>query len=74
MLLTANEFEKYVLSHFVTYGTVHYDKYRLTGYPQGPIIYYQLNLQTYFTFLITSSIYKHLNVMYLLTHHDCSFN
>lgn len=32
--------KKDVLSHFVTYGTVHYDKYRLTGYPQGPIVYY----------------------------------
>jgi len=32
--------KKDVLQHFVTYGTVHYDKFRLTGYPQGPIIYF----------------------------------
>ena len=31
--------KKDVLSHFIKYGTCHYDKYRLTGYPQGPIVY-----------------------------------
>ena len=29
-----------LLKHFIRYGTYHYDKYRLTGYPQGPIVYY----------------------------------
>ena len=32
--------KKDVLAHFVRYGTVHYDKYRLSGYPQGPIVYF----------------------------------
>ena len=31
--------KKDFLSHFVKYGTYHYDKYRLTGYPQGPFVY-----------------------------------
>ena len=31
--------KKDVLKHFVKYGTFHYDKYRMTGYPQGPIVY-----------------------------------
>jgi len=29
-----------LLKHFIRYGTHHYDKYRLTGYPQGPIVFY----------------------------------
>lgn len=29
-----------VLKHFMKYGTTQYDKYRLTGFPQGPNIYY----------------------------------
>ena len=32
--------KKDVLKHFIKYGTLHYDKYRLIGYPQGPIIFY----------------------------------
>ena len=32
--------KKYVLKYFTTYGSLHYDKYRLTGYPQGPIIFF----------------------------------
>ena len=32
--------KKDVLAHFVKYGTTHYDKYRLSGYPQGPIVYF----------------------------------
>ena len=32
--------KKDLLQHFVKYGTKHYDKYRITGYPQGPIIFY----------------------------------
>ena len=32
--------KKDVLAHFVKYGTKHYDKYRLSGYPQGPIVYF----------------------------------
>ena len=32
--------KKDVLVHFVKFGTVHYDKYRLSGYPQGPIVYF----------------------------------
>lgn len=31
--------KKDVLKHFVKYGTFHYDKYRMTDYPQGPIVY-----------------------------------
>ena len=31
--------KKDLLAHFIKYGTSHYDKYRLTGYPQGPIVY-----------------------------------
>ena len=31
--------KKDVLAHFVRYGTCFYDKYRLTGYPQGPFIF-----------------------------------
>ena len=31
--------KKDVLKHFVKYGTFHYDKYRMTEYPQGPIVY-----------------------------------
>ena len=29
-----------LLKHFIKYGTVHYDKYRYTGYPQGPIVFF----------------------------------
>ena len=32
--------KKDLLAHFVKYGTTHYDKYRLSGYPQGPIVYF----------------------------------
>ena len=32
--------KKDVLKHFTTYGSIHYDKYKLTGYPQGPIIFF----------------------------------
>ena len=30
--------KKDLLEHFIKYGTQHYDKYRMTGYPQGPIV------------------------------------
>ena len=29
-----------LLAHFIKYGKTHYDKYRLSGYPQGPIVYF----------------------------------
>ena len=29
-----------LLKHFIKYGTSHYDKYRYTGYPQGPIVFF----------------------------------
>ena len=29
-----------LLRHFIIHGTGPYDKYRLTGYPQGPIIFF----------------------------------
>ena len=32
--------KKDVLKHFTKYGTHHYDKYRLIGYPQGPIVFH----------------------------------
>ena len=32
--------KKNLLAHFVKYGTTHYDKYRLSGYTQGPIVYF----------------------------------
>ena len=32
--------KKDLLAHFVKFGTEHYDKYRLSGYPQGPIVYF----------------------------------
>ena len=32
--------KRYVLRHFIIHGTGPYDKYRLTGYPQGPIIFF----------------------------------
>ena len=32
--------KKDVLKHFIKYGTLHYDKYRLIGYPQGPIVFH----------------------------------
>ncbi len=32
--------EKDLLEHFIKYGTEHYDKYWLTGYPQGPIVFF----------------------------------
>ena len=32
--------KKDLLKHFVRYGTTHYDKYRLVGYPQGPIVFH----------------------------------
>ena len=30
--------KKDLLAHIAKYGTTHYDKYRLSGYPQGPIV------------------------------------
>ena len=30
--------KKDVLKHFVKFGVEHYDKYRMSGYPQGPIV------------------------------------
>ena len=30
--------KKDVLSHFIKFGVEHYDKYRMSGYPQGPIV------------------------------------
>jgi len=35
---------KDLLEHFVKFGTQHYDKYRMTGYPQGPIIFFLIYL------------------------------
>ena len=32
--------KKDLLKHFIRYGTTHYDKYRLVGYPQGPIVFH----------------------------------
>ena len=32
--------KKDLLKHFIKFGTEHYNKFRITGYPQGPIIYY----------------------------------
>ena len=32
--------KKDVLKHFTKYGTQHYDKYRLIGYPQCPIVFH----------------------------------
>ena len=32
--------KKDVLQHFIKFGCEHYDKFRITGYPQGPIIFY----------------------------------
>ena len=29
-----------LLKHFIKYGTHHNDKYRLVGYPQGPIVFH----------------------------------
>ena len=31
--------KKYVLAHFIKHGSWFYDKYRLTGYPQEPIVF-----------------------------------
>ena len=28
------------LKHYIKYGTAHYYKYRYTGYPQGPIVFF----------------------------------
>ena len=36
--------KKDVLKHFTTYGSIHYNKYRLTGYPQGPILFFLIHL------------------------------
>ena len=30
--------KKDVLKHFIKYGVEHYDKYRMSGYPQGPLV------------------------------------
>ena len=30
--------KKDVLSHFIKFGVEQYDKYRMSGYPQGPIV------------------------------------
>ena len=32
--------KKDVLEHFIRYGTEYYDKFRITGYPKGPIIFF----------------------------------
>ena len=32
--------KKDVLEHFIRFGTEHYDKFRITGYPKGPIIFF----------------------------------
>ena len=32
--------KKDVLQHFIQFGCEHYGKFRITGYPQGPIIFY----------------------------------
>ena len=32
--------KKDLLQHFIKHRTKHYNKYRITGYPQGPIIFY----------------------------------
>ena len=28
------------LKHFIKYGATHYNKYRYSGYPQGPIVFF----------------------------------
>ena len=33
-----------LLKHFIKYGTVHYNKYRYTGYPQGPVVFFLYKL------------------------------
>ena len=33
-----------LLKHFIKYETVHYDKYRYTGYPQVPIVFFLYKL------------------------------
>ena len=32
--------KKDVLKYFITFGITHYDKYRVSGYPQGPVIFF----------------------------------
>ena len=31
-----------LFKHFLKYGITHYNKYRYTGYPKGPIVFFEM--------------------------------